>query len=122
MEEWFRKIDCEVKNNMPELTEKQKEDLKNWEKNLRISFAAIMGWIFVVTPTSLLLLSKIFKVTSTPNIKIVSFINALIIITLWVMGMRMRYKKCPSCHCLIKGFFNLISLPDKCDRCGVKFK
>ncbi len=100
---------------MIELTTEQKEDLKRWEKQLHLISEIFIVWGCIMIPL-LLFLSDVYGDG-------VWYINAGIVVVLSVVALYIRHhKKCPNCKTIISSGYRIISLPEKCNKCGIKFK
>lgn len=104
---------------MAKLTIEQKQELKKWEKNLRIWFILTMIYLFVIFPFIFLSIDNFFQ--KREGIFYVVLIAPLLF--LWFFSLYVRHlKRCPNCKARIGGWNRIISLPDKCYNCGVSFK
>jgi hypothetical protein len=115
---------------MPELKKEQKEDLKNWEKKQRISLSVFVVLFFIIVPVLIL----VFDIDLHNLFGIYWFVGPItsgtLIIILIAVLIKIHYgKRCPDCGSKIAGkdIFGgetilTFSLPEKCNKCGIKFK
>jgi len=117
---------------MLELTKEQKEDLKNWEKNQQIQLLIFVVLFFIIVPV---LLWKVDIIDPHNLLRIQWNDNyvptaVILIIILIITLIKIHYhKRCPVCGSKITGkdIFGrktilTFSLPEKCNKCGIKFK
>ncbi len=116
---------------MPELTKEQKDDLKNWFKKRKICFMIFVIWAFGVMPVvRMKLLLDAYSRASFPfdpfyyDYNLDYYLGAgVLIMVLIALFIDIRYrKKCPNCNSKIGEYYLLFSLPEKCNKCGIKFK
>lgn len=110
---------------MPELTKEQKEDLKNYEKKRQKYFVVIIIVVFVAMPAFHIIMRNKF-----PSFFDLFFPQLPLLIILSALLIDIHYgKKCPVCSSkLIDGDISggerlpFFSLPEKCNKCGIKLK
>jgi len=106
---------------MPELTKEQKEDLKNWEKKRQKYFIVVIVVVFVIMPALYFIIGNRLPIF---------FSGAGLLIVSFAFLIDIHYgKKCPACGSKLmdEDIFGgerlpFFSLPEKCNKCGIKLK
>lgn len=111
------------KGTLTQLTPLQKEDLKQWGKKREKNIYLFIIWAFIIMPVIfyILRLQKIINNDFSSAMMINSAMLAIIFLS-FLIDIIGR-KKCPSCNTKIgtQSSSFLITLPKRCDKCGVSF-
>jgi len=105
---------------MAELTQEEKNDLREWANKRKLYFLIFIVWAFALMPLIYYLAYKIFELDDSTK-GIFSKVMTLVVFVVFFLDLRYR-KKCPKCKSKIGELTLLITLPGKCEKCGVLFR